>query len=114
MPCGFDRIVRPDAFYRDAARTPMLAPMTHPPLPPPFVLRRIRTRLAARIEKQGIPLARLARRAGVSTNTVRNAIDDDTPRDIHVGTLWALCVVLELRLGELFEPLPDEGEDPPA
>lgn len=82
--------------------------MTHPPPPPEHVLRRVRTRLLDRIENRGIPIAKLARRANVSKGTVHKVLDN-VRRDVHLGTLCALCEVLELDIAELFAPL---DEDP--
>lgn len=86
----------------------MLAPMTHPPRPTDQVLVRIRRRLAERIEETGIPLARLARRAGVSTGTIRRLLNPDDNRDIYLGTLVALAEVLLMDVWELLEPLQGE------
>lgn len=86
----------------------MLAEMTHPPRPTDQVLTRVRRRLAERIDETGIPLARLARRAGVSTGTIRRLLNPDDARDIYLGTLVALAEVLLMDVWELLEPLQGE------
>lgn len=86
----------------------MLRPMTHPPRPTDPVLARVRERLSARIKETGIPIARLARRSGVSTGTIRRLMREDDTRDIYLGTLVALASVLLMDVWELLEPLPGE------
>jgi len=65
-------------------------------------------RLAERIDETGIPLARLARRASVSTGTIRRLLNPDDNRDIYLGTLVALADVLLMDVWELLEPLQGE------
>lgn len=107
---NFERSIRASWAHSSATgfSAPILGPMTHPPVPPDYVLRRIRTRLVAQIERRGIPIARLARRANISKGTVHKFLGD-APRDVHLGTICALCEVLELDIADLFAPLPEEG-----
>lgn len=86
--------------------------MTHPPPPDPVDLARIRVRLKAAIEDRGIPIARLARRSGVSKGTIHKLLDPDATGDLFVGTLLAICREMRMDPRELFTPLPDE--EPPA
>lgn len=87
----------------------MVPAMPHPPPPPPEVMRRIRTRVQEAIDRRGIPLAKLARRAGVAPNTIRTLLRD-TPGDVHLGTVCAVCAVLEVDVTTILHPLPDEGD----
>lgn len=88
----------------------MLPTMPSPPRPSDRIIARVRARLAARIEETGIPIARLAKRAGLSKVTVHRILGDTTPtRDFFVGTLANLADALLIDVRELFEPMP--GED---
>ncbi len=84
--------------------------MPSPPRPSDRVIARVRKRLAARIEETGIPIARLARRAGVSKVTVHRILNDSPTNDFFVGTLANLADALLIDVQELFEPLPDEDD----
>lgn len=86
--------------------------MAHPPPPPPHVLRRIRARLVEAVDRRGIAIAKLARRAGLSKGTVHNLLGGSVS-DVHLGTICALAEVLEVELESLLHKLPDE-EDPTA
>ncbi len=86
----------------------MLPGMTHPPRPTEQILARVRLRLAERIDETGIPIARLARRSGVSAGTIRRLKDPKDTRDIYLGTLVSLAEVLLMDVWELLEPLPGE------
>jgi lambda repressor-like predicted transcriptional regulator len=88
----------------------MLPTMPSPPRPSDRIIARVRARLAARIAETGIPIARLAKRAGLSKVTVHRILGDTTPtRDFFVGTLANLADALLIDVRELFEPMP--GED---
>lgn len=82
--------------------------MPSPPRPSDRVIARVRRRLAERIEETGIPIARLARRAGVSKVTVHRILGDAPTNDFFVGTLANLADALLIDVHVLFEPLPDE------
>lgn len=82
------------------------------PQPPPEVMRRIRVRVQDAIDRRGIALARLARRAGVAPNTIRTLLREGGG-DANIGTVCAICAVLEIDVATLLHPLDDEL-DPPA
>lgn len=86
----------------------MLPAMTHPPRPTDQILARVRQRLADRIDETGIPIARLARRSGVSPGTIRRLLNPDDTRDIYLGTLVSLADVLLMDIWEMLEPLAHE------
>lgn len=95
---------------------PMFAPMTHPPRPSDVLLGRVRRRLAARIETMGIPIAKLARRSGVSKPTIHRLIaPDGNVRDIYLGTLASIAAVLLMDVDELLRADPaDPDPEPPG
>ncbi|MEZ4436752.1 MAG: helix-turn-helix transcriptional regulator [bacterium] len=64
--------------------------------------------LRRRIELRGIPIARLARRSGISKATIHRILDPADDRDVHVGTLVTLAEVLRCDVVRLLEPLPGE------
>lgn len=100
------------ALFRTARRAGSVPAMTHPPPLTPKVRARVRTRLAEMIDDRGIPVARLARRAGVSKGTVHRLLDEDDVRDVHLGTLVSICAVLRIDVAELLAPLAGEEPDP--
>lgn len=67
-------------------------------------INRVRERIAQRIKETGIPVSRLARRAGVSPRTIQRLLAEPD-RDFYVGTVAALANVLLIDVHELFIPV---------
>ncbi len=69
--------------------------------------RRIRQRLADRIDRTGITITRLSERSGVAKSTIYRLLQDEK-NDARMNTLAALAWVLLIDVRDLLDPLPDE------
>ncbi len=61
-------------------------------------------------EAKKINMAKLSRMADVNYNTIR-AIYDDAHRDVAVTTLEKIAKALKVEITNLYEILPDEGDE---